>query len=65
MAKEDIKEHNPNWPEIFDHPYRILIEGGLFNLINNDPDIDKIDLYAKDSYEAKYQLLIKKDKVLV
>ena len=24
-----IKKHNPNWPEIPDHPYRILIIGGL------------------------------------
>ena len=51
-----------------DHPYRILIIGGsgsgktkaLLNLINNQPDIDKIYLYAKDPYEAKYQYLIKK-----
>ena len=32
----------------------------LLNLINNQPDIDKISLYAKDPYEAKYQYLIKK-----
>ena len=51
-----------------DHPYRILIAGGsglgktnaLLNLINNQPDIDKIYLYAKDPYEAKYQYLINK-----
>ena len=30
----------------------------MLNLINNQPDIDKICLYAKDPYEAKYQLLI-------
>ena len=44
------------------HPYRILIIGGsgsgkanvLLNLIENQPDIDKIYLYAKDLYEAKY-----------
>ena len=68
ITKEDIKEHNPNWPEIPDHPYRILIVGGsgsgktnaLLNLINHEPDIDKIYLYAKDPYEAKYQLLINK-----
>ena len=50
------------------HPYRILIIGGsgsgktnaLLNLINNQPDIDKIYLYAKDPYEAKYQYLINK-----
>ena len=55
LQKEDIKEHNPNWPEIIDHPYRIIIVGGsgsvktnaLLNLINNEPDVDKIYLYAK------------------
>ena len=31
-----------------------------FNLINSQPDIGKIYLYAKDPYEAKYQYLIKK-----
>ena len=24
-VKENIKEHNPNWPQIPNHPYRILI----------------------------------------
>ena len=65
VVKENIKEHNPNWPKIPDHPYRILIIGGsgpgktnsLFNLINQQLDIDKIYLYAKDPYEAKYQFL--------
>ena len=34
------------------------------NLTNNQPDIDKIYLYAKDPYEAKYQYLIsKREKV--
>ena len=32
----------------------------LFNLINHEPDIDRIYLYAEDPYEAKYQLLINK-----
>ena len=66
--KEDMKEHNPNWLEIPDHKYWILIIGGsgsgkinaLLNLINHEPDVDKIYLYAKDPYEAKYQLLINK-----
>ena len=30
------------------------------NLINNQPDIDKIYLYAKYPHEAKYQFLINK-----
>ena len=68
VVKEEIKEHNLNWSQIPDHPYRILIFGGsgfgktnsLFNLINQQPDIDKIYLYAKDPYEAKYQYLINK-----
>ena len=32
----------------------------LLNLINHQPDIDKMYLYAKDLYEAKYQFLINK-----
>ena len=59
-----------DWPYIPDHPYRILIIGGsgsgktnlLLNLIENQPDIDKIYLYAKDPYESKYQYLINKRK---
>ena len=25
VVKENIKEHKPNWLQISDHPYRILI----------------------------------------
>ena len=32
----------------------------FLNLINNQPDIDRIYSYTKDPYEAKYQYLIKK-----
>ena len=32
----------------------------MLNLINHEPDIDTIYLYAKDPYEAKYQWLINK-----
>ena len=32
----------------------------LLNLINNEPDIDKIYLYAKHKYGAKYQFLLYK-----
>ena len=68
VIKENIKEHNPIWPEIHNNLYRILIAGGsgskkpiaLFNPINHEPDIDKIHLHAKDPYEVQYQFLIKK-----
>ena len=32
----------------------------MLNLINHKPDIDKVYLYVKDPFEAKYQLLINK-----
>ena len=32
----------------------------LISLISHQPDIDKIYLYAKDPYEAKYQFLVNK-----
>ena len=55
------REHNPKWPYILDHPYRMLIIRGsesgktnaLLSVINIQLDIDKIYLYAKDLYEAK------------
>ena len=71
-TSENKIEHNSKWLYIPDHPYRILIIGGsgsektnaLLNLINNQPDINKIYLYAKDPYKAKYQYLInKREKV--
>ena len=71
-TNENIIEHNSKRPYIPDHPYRILIIRGsgsgktnaLLNLINNQPDIDKIYLYAKDPYETKYQYLNdKREKV--
>ena len=39
---------------------RIWKKNVLLNSIENQPDIDKIYLYAKDPYEAKYQYLINK-----
>ena len=56
-------KHNPNWPYIPDHSYRILIIGGLgsgktnvlLSLIKHQqPDIDKIYLYVKNPFESKY-----------
>ena len=65
---ENKTGHNKNWPYTPDQPYRILKTRGsgsgktnvLLNLIENQPDIDKIYLYAKDPYESKYQYLINK-----
>ena len=70
-TNENKAEHSSNWPYIPDHPYRILIIGGsgsgktnaLLNLINNQPDIDKIYLYTKDPHETKYQFLINKREI--
>ena len=39
---------------------RIWKKNLLLNLIQNQPDIDKIYLYAKDPFESKYQYLINK-----
>ena len=59
VVEENVKEYNPDQQQIPDHPYRILIIGcsgsgktnSLFNLINQQPDVDKIryrQMYAKD-----------------
>ena len=61
VTGENIKNQQSNKPQIPDHPYRILIIGGSrsektkvwLNLINHQPDIDKIYLYAKVPYEVK------------
>ena len=68
ITNENNKEHNEKWPYIPDHPYRIIIIGGsgsgktnaLINLINEQNDIDKIYLYARDLNKPKYKILIKK-----
>ena len=28
VTKENLKEHNPNWPQISHHPHRTLMIGG-------------------------------------
>ena len=54
ITKENIREHNPNWPETSDHPYRMLIVGGsesvktnsLFNLIVLNNTYNAKHIYA-------------------
>ena len=66
IVNDNNKKHNEKWPYIPDHPYRILIIGSsgskktntLLNLINEQRDIDKIYLYAKDLGESKDEHLI-------
>ena len=68
VVNENKTKHIKNWPYIPDHPYRILIIGGsvsgktnaLIDLINEQNDIDKIYLYARDLSQPKYEYLIKK-----
>ena len=67
ITNENNKETNEKWPYILDHPYRILIICGsgsrktnaLINLINEQNDIDKIYLYARELSKPKYKYLIK------
>ena len=71
ITNENNKEHNEKWPYIPDHPYRIIIINGsgsrktnaLINLINEQNDIDKIYLYARDLSELNYKYLIKNVKM--
>ena len=66
VRNKTANKHNTNRPQIHDHPYRTLTIGdsgtvktnSLFNLMGYQPDIDKNYLYANNSYDAKYQLLI-------
>ena len=59
------KKHNPSWSQTPDNSYKVLTIGSsgfgktntLFILISHPPDIDKIYLYVKDPFEAKYKCL--------
>ena len=70
ITNKNNKEYNEKWSYTPNHPYRILIIGGcgsgkrnaLLNLINEQSNIDKIYLYAKDLNEPKYEFLIQKRK---
>ena len=58
---------NPNWPNIIDHPYRILIIGGsaesrktnaLLNLIKNQrPDLTKF-IYTSKIYSRTQSKIV-------
>ena len=68
ITNENNKEHNEKCPYTLDHLYRIIIIGfsgsgetnALINLINEQNDIGKIHLHARDLSEPKYEYLIKK-----
>ena len=70
IVNNNNEKHNEKWPYIPDHPYRLFIIGGsgsgktnaLLNLINEQKNIDKIYLYAKDLSQPKYEYLIKNCK---
>ena len=65
IINENNIKYNEKWPYITDRPYRIIGGSGsgktntLLNLINEQRDIYKIYLYAKDLSEPKYEFLIK------
>ena len=65
VTKENINEDNPNWSQISNHPYRILIIGGsgsrkqtnclIWSSNKMMIIILLIVLYVKDPNEEKYQ----------
>ena len=69
IANENNKKHKEKWPYIPYHPYRIIIIAvpgsaktkALINLINEQNDIDKSYLYARDLSEPKYELIKKRE----
>ena len=70
ITNKNNENHNEKCPYIPDYPYRILIIGSsrsgktntLLNLTNEQNDIDKIYLYARDLNKSKHKILIKKLK---
>ena len=68
VTNENKIANNPNRSHIPDHLMQNINNwdsgsrktNSLLNLTNHQPDIHKIYLYAKDSYQVKYQFLINK-----
>ena len=66
ITAENTQKHNPHWPQILNHQYKIVIVGGsgsgktnpLLNLIHHQPKTDKIFSYAKNPFDPKYQYLV-------
>ena len=65
--------HNPKWPYITNHPYRIFGIGSsrsgktnvLLKIIKDQlQDFDKSYLYVNYPFESKYQLLINTRKTM-
>ena len=62
ITNENNKKYNEKWPYIPDHPYIVIVISGsgsvktnaLLSLINEQNDIDRIYLYARDLSEPKY-----------
>ena len=71
-TKENTKEHNQNWSLIIlDHSYKISITGGsrsektnlLFNLINEELNIDEFIYMLKIYMKKNINFWLTKEKV--
>ena len=72
MMKNDDQSvkinHNPNWPNVPDIYYRILMSGSgetnlLLNLIKTQqPHIDKNYLYVKNPFKQSINCLLNEEK---
>ena len=54
IIKAEIKEHNPNWPQITDHLHKILISGDSGSGKANSKI--KMYLYAERSIQSKISI---------
>ena len=71
ITNENNKKYKEKCPDIPDHPYRILIISGsgsgktntLLNLINEQNDIDKMCLHARDLTETNIKFSLKNVKM--